>query len=423
MQHMMHRPPDFVPAEAAKRARGLSKYFTLPASGCQVDFTQPLADRGRSGRVLPWSQHRAEADLLAVIYDQYNPRKADRLRSCAPRLLFRPTEDGGQKLDTAWFCRVRLCPTCQWRRSLKLYGQISEIRKAADQQRAAEGRKPYRWLLLTLTVRNVDGLELADELNRLTASWHRLIKRKEFVRAVKGWQRSTEVTHNHDLESGSYDTYHPHYHALLCVNPSYFTSRAYITHDEWVRMWRECARLDYDPSVDIRPISGDLDKALAEVAKYTAKPSDYLVPDDLDMSLMTVMCLDHVLDHRRLVAWGGVLKDIRQRLELDDAEEGDLVHTGAEDGSEVLPDAALRIYSWAPAQRAYYREVTPCPERPETCPQTSQQPAATGNEPLQQPRGATCAPPAIGAASAPQQPEPATGQASSTPASPAPSGG
>ena len=64
-------------------------------------------------------------EYLATAYDEIDQRVAERLRTCATRLIYGIGEDGKRRLRAANFCRVRLCPICQWRRSLKLYSQMS----------------------------------------------------------------------------------------------------------------------------------------------------------------------------------------------------------------------------------------------------------------------------------------------------------
>lgn len=393
-------------------------YNTSAETSCQVDLSAPLIDTSSTGHILPWSQHRAESDLLAMLYDLADAAKARRLRNCAPRLLYQQT-DTGRKLHTAWFCRVRLCPVCQWRRSLKLYGQVAQIVDAAQQQRHAAGRKPYAWVLLTLTVRNCTGQQLPQQLDALSAAWHRLIKRKEFVRAVVGWQRNLEVTRNSDRRSKDNGTYHPHYHVLLCVQPSYFTGRTYLSQAAWVQLWRSCARLNYNPSVDVRRIN-DAAGACAEVAKYAAKPSDYIDPSDLDASLSAVQTLDRALHKRRLVAWGGLLKQLHAELGLDDTEDGDLVHTDQQP-IEDTPMVALEAYAWHPARRSYYKEVQTCTisarphGQPAPYPPICKISMPTGNPSSAAPRGPICGPPVTGAPPAQPKPEPQTNQVCTMP--------
>ena len=93
-------------------------------------------------------------EYLATAYDEIDQRVAERLRTCATRLIYGIGEDGKRRLRAANFCRVRLCPICQWRRSLKLYSQMSQAMRYVSSQGA------YAYAFLTLTVRNVtlDGL-------------------------------------------------------------------------------------------------------------------------------------------------------------------------------------------------------------------------------------------------------------------------
>ena len=73
----------------------------------------------------PWDKHRANTDIVAHHYksdgmDDY----AERVNLCSQLLDFKlvPDREEGElklKLSSAYFCRVRHCPVCQWRRSLK----------------------------------------------------------------------------------------------------------------------------------------------------------------------------------------------------------------------------------------------------------------------------------------------------------------
>lgn len=54
-------------------------------------------------------------------------RRADRVSQCGSYLDFGILPDGTKKLVKANFCRDRLCPLCNWRRSLKLYSQVSQV--------------------------------------------------------------------------------------------------------------------------------------------------------------------------------------------------------------------------------------------------------------------------------------------------------
>ncbi|MEM6614107.1 MAG: protein rep, partial [Cyanobacteria bacterium P01_C01_bin.72] len=74
----------------------------------------------------PWDKHRHSADRVANHYrgDGEFDRYAQRMDFCSQLLEFKlvPHDRDSSlrfKLSGARFCRVRHCPVCQWRRSLK----------------------------------------------------------------------------------------------------------------------------------------------------------------------------------------------------------------------------------------------------------------------------------------------------------------
>lgn len=286
-------------------------------------------------------------EMLAAAYDEIDPKKAARLRDCATMLQFARQPEGGLQLRHANFCRVRLCPMCSWRRSLKVAGQVSQILDAINR------REPMAYVLLTLTVRNVRGEALSGALDAMMRGWQRFIQRENYKRAVKGHYRALEITHNVNPLSEVYDTYHPHFHVLLAVKPSYFTSRYYLSQTRWAQLWREAMRLDYVPSVDVRRVKGNTAAAVAEVAKYAVKPEDLLV-DDWDLTVETVRLLDKVLHQRRFIAYGGLFAEAHRALHLDDAEEGDLVLLNPED--KPPEEDKLLSFVWYSGYRQYVRE-------------------------------------------------------------------
>ena len=298
----------------------------------------------------PWRLHRAQAELLSTAYEDINLNKAARVAACAGWLAYTPpTNDQPMPLAKRQFCRVRVCPMCQWRRSLKIDGQTSQIINAANASRQGG----YAWVMLTLTQRNVDGPALGPELDRIGKAWQRLTQRKEYKQAVKGSMRCIEITRN--PRTG---LYHPHIHALLCVLPSYFRSRSYISRDRWALLWAQCARLDYRPSVWVTKSYGDHAKQMAEVSKYATKPADYIVPDDWDYTIDSILTLDAATAKRRFLAYGGLLKTIKTQLKLDDADSdnADLIHIDDTAAPEVSDDLAGKlIYDWSPGFKNYYR--------------------------------------------------------------------
>lgn len=204
------------------------------------------------------------------------------------------------RLVGANFCRDRLCPMCTWRNSLEVFRELSAV---MDKAMETEVLTP---IFLTLTVKSAPAEDLKGTIDLMYAAWDRLFSRKTFKRAYLGWFRALEITYN-----GKTGEYHPHFHAILLVHPDYFTGKDYRRTEQWVQEWRKAARLSYDPVCDIRAVKekGTSRKAYVEVAKYTAKDSDYLKPDPTTTDRI-VKALIATLRGRRLYAYGGILKPI-----------------------------------------------------------------------------------------------------------------
>lgn len=305
-----------------------------------------LSDVTAKGKERPWGEKKMANTILALAYDSINEKKAVRLRECANFLSFSLKADGSKKLKTMSSCRVRLCPMCAWRRSLKVHAHTVQILDAMNQE--------YAFIFLTLTVRNCTGEELPGTLDQLMAAWQRLSQRQAFRKAVKGWYRGLEVTHNVNHLSSAYNTYHPHFHTLLCVNKSYFRSRDYLSKEAWAKLWQESLQIDYEPVIDVRKVRGSTSQAVAEAAKYTVKDGDYIVPEDWELTLDTVRILDDALDNRRLVAYGGLMKELHKQLNLDDEVDGDLIHVGDDDSAADETDQTVDFF-WHTGYQQYIR--------------------------------------------------------------------
>lgn len=301
-----------------------------------------------------WVGHKEEALKVAEAYAEVDPVKAARISVCGDFLGFRKEAGGGKKLVKANFCKIRLCPMCQWRRSKKVFAQMSQIMDyIAEHERC-------RYLFVTLTVRNCEGDKLRATLDRLSEAWHRLQRFPEFSVSrkgslVQGWYRAVEVTHNI-----SHDTYHPHIHAIFAVAPSYFrkTNEYYCTFERLQEIWSQAARLDYDPDVSINAIQERdpeaVTKAIAEICKYSVKSKDYIIPGDWEFSVETIRTLDRELHNRRFLSFGGIFRRVHKLLHLDDMETGDLVELAGED--TACADDSIVWYVWRSGYRQYVRD-------------------------------------------------------------------
>lgn len=273
--------------------------------------------------------------------------KLDAPVEVSPRVLAPPDDFHGAQVQTSYklyhanFCKDRLCPMCAWRRSYKIYGQVSRIMTYLGDK--------YRYIFLTLTVPNCQPAQLNGKITDMMHGWHRLVKYKRFESAVLGFYRALEITRN--KKNG---TYHPHFHVVLAVAPSYFHKFDYIQQSEWLNLWRRAMKDNTITQVDVRVMRDKktgctsgvaLASAVAESAKYAVKSSDYIFADPrLTDSIVAILA--DALFHRRLTAYGGVFADAYKELGLDDPEDGDLVHLDQEAIREDIATMILR-YKWS----------------------------------------------------------------------------
>lgn len=191
-----------------------------------------------------------------------------------------------------------------------------------------------RWLFLTLTVKNVAIAELKETLQHMNRSFQRLSQRRAWP--AEGWLRSTEVTR------GRNGTAHPHFHCLLMVRPGYF-GKNYIRQDEWVELWRNALRIDYDPVLDCRAVKRGKQpmQLVPELLKYCTKESDLVSDREWFLELTRQM---HKM---KCITTGGILKEYLKELE---AEPEDLIGEG--DDPQVQDEAEL-YFGWRRSEKRY----------------------------------------------------------------------
>lgn len=346
-------------------------------------YISVLDDTSKTGKKRPWRKHKINNLILSDIYKNLSCGCSDcsedsihyadyseKLRHCGDRLHFAIFDDAVKpyiRLIGYESCKLRLCPLCGWRRSLKV--QDHTIRIITEMQKEYN----YKYIFMTLTVPNCSGSDLSSVLSSMFSGWQRLMQSKAFKNVVFGWYRGLEVTHNTQkykvkwipkkyrqpnkqkyivlvdeegkpLENPSFNTYHPHFHCVLAVKSNYFNSDGYITIEKLRDLWARSVRDDRINvgALDLRLIrpSDDIDKnnygdalvkAIAEVSKYTVKPFDYIKKFDMSLSCQAVSVLDNSLKNRRLFAYGGVMKEYHKKLNLDDVMNGDLANISNDD--------------------------------------------------------------------------------------------
>lgn len=299
-----------------------------------------LEDRADSGKKTDWSGKKKMAlkfaDVLAAARELdetiISEKRLGDVRDCASFLLFARDKTQRLKLRGANFCRHRLCPMCNWRRSLLLFAQTSQVVEAIKEREPA-----VRFLFVTLTVKNcpATGAELVELLQRMNDGFAALTNKSRKYKAAAafkenllGYMKAVEITYNSKTK-----TFHPHIHAVFAVRPSYFTGRCYISKKGWQSLWTELLGVDYEAIVMPKAIDEKRQKgAVAEVAKYPVKPTDIITIKDKDEAAAITVELMHAINGRRLVTFGGLFKEIRAELKLKDIEaaDADLVRTDSE---------------------------------------------------------------------------------------------
>ena len=201
-----------------------------------------------------------------------------------------------------------------------------------------------RWSFLTLSTKNaIDGETLENSLKEMTKAFHKLFKYKKVSKNLIGFMRSTEVTVNKN--DGSYNQ---HMHVLLCVENAYFRKKEnYITQEEWVDLWQKALQVDYKPVANIKAIKPnkkgdkDIQAAIKETSKYSVKSSDYLTGNH-EKDAEIVQDLEQGLYKKRMLSYGGLLKQKHKILNLDDAEDGNLIKTSDD---EMTTDEEEKAHS------------------------------------------------------------------------------
>lgn len=299
---------------------------------------------GRNGRVVNFSDYSLQ------------------IHNCGHWLKFVQGEGEKIKLIDAQFCKIAFCPMCQWRRALKWRAKFLTLLPSLQKQ-----FPKHRWLFLTLTIRNCELSDLRDTVKYLNQSFKRLWELKA-LSPFEGCIKSLEITRAwdcYDKFTGEYlgrhgskwvyqynlkfpntplhleptTEVHPHFHVVALVSSSYFNGNYYLSQDEWVKLWRQSLRVDYNPVLDVRAIrpkrsellpspenfeadpesdKTGMVKAICEVVKYTVKVSDLLGVNDSDHNSDNVLFLKSLTEQLyklRRIEYRGVLKSIAKDLE------------------------------------------------------------------------------------------------------------
>ena len=245
--------------------------------------------------------------LKSLISSHVSEKTLERIEECNNFLMLIGDEKMEKtKLHKSNNCENRFCPICAYKKARKNALKISVLMDYLKTEQQKE------FIFLTLTAPNVKEDELHDEIKHYNQSFKRLMERKEVKKSVKGYIRKLEVTYNKER-----DDYHPHFHVLLAVNKSYFTdTKSYITRDRWLELWQQSTKNPLITQLDIRKVKAtENKKEVSEVAKYSAKDSDYLQ----DEKVFDVFYKS--LSGKRLIVYSGLFKKASKKYENKELEQ------------------------------------------------------------------------------------------------------
>lgn len=228
------------------------------------------------------------------------------------------TKEIKHHFKNAKFCKSRLCPICQWKKSLKKRAEMYKILPTIEKE-----NKNLRFLFLTLTIKNCYMHNLKETINNLNSSLRKMLK-DEKLRFIKGIIKSLEITQGKS-EKG---TAHPHLHLLIAVSSSFFKGYNYLKYEDWRNLWKEYLKTDYDPQINIQAIKKNTD-----IIRELLKTSLYIEKDTLEKFDEEIFLeYSRQIDNTRTYELTGIFKDYRKKIKQEntniviDDENGELVN-------------------------------------------------------------------------------------------------
>lgn len=255
-----------------------------------------------------------------------------RLLLCANFLLFLKSNSGHYKLRRANLCGNRFCPICSWveakRNAFKILELIMYIREIEKKE----------LVFMTLTVPNCKGEDLTVTIDKLNKSFKRLMETKRFKNICLGYIRKLEVTYNEEA-----NTYHPHFHIIMAVNKSYFTSRDYLKILDLLELWRKATKDNSITQVDLKKVRMGSIKEVMEIATYTTKMKDLYKNEEV------FIILYGALRGRQIITYNGIFKDLCKLQ-----EEKKLDVSNIKQLTDIQEKATKEVsYKWKKEEKEY----------------------------------------------------------------------
>lgn len=277
-------------------------------------------------------------NILLDFYNQFDQTKAERCEKCSKVVIWSHQKhiDTGEerlKVKEKRTCKNRFCACCCWDRQRKLSKLFFKaLTKLLELMKV-------RYLFVTFTIRNPDVEDLKQEITLMQQSFGRMVQTQKWKKSILGYCRVLEITK--PKASSQKGKIHPHFHVLLAVKPSYFTSRykeLYLTKNDYAGMWQKALRADYNPVCDVRIVhprdakkgnvtekesnsQGSIAASIAEMIKYPMKDTDLK-----RFTLEEFKLIDEQMKGIRAINFGGILKDMNKqvkdldKVKLDDED-------------------------------------------------------------------------------------------------------
>ena len=264
-------------------------------------------------QVQDFTQLKIRAETIAGVLLRHPATHQDGqlIDQCANTLAINTNNLTNPVIKT-WYCKHRACPICQWRKQMKRLAQMHTVLHQLKMQPSG-----YRWLFLTLTIKNCPVSDLAQTVDWMNEAFTRMLRRKELQHLV-GHLRSTEI--NEDTMHPGH--VHPHFHCLLLVRPSMFAGKHYVKESRWSELWQEALGTSYLPRVHVRGVARDgfsEDQQVINHVAYSNKVTGNYQQDDVFREFV------RQTKRKRLFSAGGVLRSLLQsdeREHFDDQAMG-----------------------------------------------------------------------------------------------------
>jgi plasmid rolling circle replication initiator protein Rep len=242
-----------------------------------------------------------------------------------------------EKVHFADSCKNRFCPVCAKRKADKDAIQISVCMMYIEQIHKKE------FVTMRFDAPSVPADVLCEEIDKYNKGWYRLFKYKSVSDVNQGYIRKLEITYDnepnitHDMYYGNmekhiyprkdyYDArdldigdpnpnfkmFHPHFHVIMAVDKRYFKDKTYLKQEKWLNLWRKAMDMPQITQFFVKKLRSNISekmndqkvgKAVLEIAKYSAKDSDYLINPEVFEAFY------NALKGRQLITYAGLFKD------------------------------------------------------------------------------------------------------------------